>query len=476
LECTAVSWNDGASDQLVANRMSGPEFERQRVITNKQNAARTGTEQPEDLQRKYPIIRKEAEIKSRFQEDPALKTSLQVYFEKALESLEKQGKLILKQSHLEAIIDYVTTLPEILQKAFSSDIIRQGFIESGYIDANCLRSPDFYQMIRGTTRRVIELEEMENLKKKFVALMHQQLAYGQVEDPKLEAAGITPDRDKDGNIIRRDAPLSQESRHRAKTTSHDAQKAQREKIFADIEKDNARKQNVENVTRHRILEAAEECKECIRYAHMCRTNEYIADLADATIEDFEGWTTNSNGWTTVSIKVELYKAFIHVREFTTSTKASSYGKWPKKGALEDAKKNEDCLLLRAFKLKTKAILLQPTSVDLTADESPGYDERLSVPPTLLVDGNFQYEKHNINPEWVQQVRETYHGIHGDWNAAKIQELKKDTDDLFDILKRANEAIRHGPGCKHPEPLGLGILANEPAPRLRCHAHAKLDEA
>ena len=165
-----------------------------------------------------------------------------------LQAYDEQGKLILKQSHLEVILDYVTTLPEILQKMFSSDIIRQGFLESSYVDTNCFHSPYFYQMISRMTCHTITREEMDNLKNKFVALMQQQLAYGHVDDPKLEAAGITPDMDKNGNILCCNAPFMQESYCRAKTLSHDAQKLQREKIFADIE---SHKQNVENVTRHK---------------------------------------------------------------------------------------------------------------------------------------------------------------------------------------------------------------------------------
>jgi hypothetical protein len=425
LRCTAVSWNDGASDQLVANRMDSGQFKKERVITNKQNAARTGTEQPEDLQRKYPIIRKEAEIKSRYQDDDELKTALQRYFEQALRRLHEMGILVLKPSHREAIIDFVVTLPEILQKAFNSEIIRQGFIENGFIDAIKLRSPDFYRMIAGTTRRAIKKEEMDNLKEQFVALMRQQLAYGYVDDDKLEAAGITPDVDRNGNKVSRNFPITSESRQRAKTLSHDVQKQEREEVLASLENEKVRKQNAENVARHKLLDDNKECEDRIRYLYMCRTDDDdLTKFEDAKIEDFAH----------ASIPAELVKAFVHVREFKTSSKAASYGKWPNKGTPAEADRGDDVLTVRAFKLRSKPIKLQPITVDLAGDDSGEDSGRLTIAPTLLINEDFEYTKFNITNEWVQQVRETFHGIDDNWDAARIDDLKTQCDDLFECMK------------------------------------------
>ena len=63
---TAVSWNDGAQDQLKASFANFDEWKAKHIIVNKQNPARTGSEQPEDLSPKYKVFRKECDRSSNY--------------------------------------------------------------------------------------------------------------------------------------------------------------------------------------------------------------------------------------------------------------------------------------------------------------------------------------------------------------------------------------------------------------------------
>ena len=74
-----------------------------------------------------------------------------------------RGKLKLPTHHREALIDFVATLPDIWSKAMTTRVVHMGTEENGMIDKGALRSPDFYQMIKGTTRRTVTNEEMDNL-------------------------------------------------------------------------------------------------------------------------------------------------------------------------------------------------------------------------------------------------------------------------------------------------------------------------
>ena len=70
-------------------------------------------------------------------------------------------------------------------------------------------------------------EELDNIIKNFPKLLKYQLDHGIIPNSVMEAAGIPPDTDRDGTIVRRDFPITSEVQQRAKTLSHEVQKQER---------------------------------------------------------------------------------------------------------------------------------------------------------------------------------------------------------------------------------------------------------
>jgi hypothetical protein len=461
---TCVSWNDGALDQLAANRGDLDKFDKERVITNKQNPARTGTEQPEDLQRKYPMIRKQASVSSCYEEDDQLKSTLQKNTEHAFDIFAQEGRLMLIKSHREAIVDYVCTLPEIIGKAFCSSIIKQGFIENGMIDANRRRSPDFYKMIKGTTRRKISKEEMANVLEQFPSLIDQQLSFGFVDDTKLEAAGITPDTNRAGNIVRREFGYRSEHRHRAKTLSHDMQKQQRLLVTEGQKAEVRRKQLSENATIQRLLDDSFKAFRAIALNYETRTRKVLTQLVDATIEDIGGYSdktkedkfekakkandarkerekTTKKKEATVKIEKTtavpgiLLKAFIHCRLFTTSTKDKTY-RWAKRGCTDDALRGRPSLVLEAFMTRSQVVRL--SLLPIVNDDAPAQPSRTEEVPRLSVNcivgvgEDMEYLRHEVTDEWIRLAADTFEGIDDTWD---LEEVKRQSAGLFTCLKK-----------------------------------------
>jgi hypothetical protein len=177
---TVVSSQDGDSEQ---RRVSTDEkrLEREgklRVITNKHNPARAGTEQPADL------------------------------------------IAVFRLTNLEALQDFIFSAPEILSKSATATKIRGGFLEASFINNKSFSFLDIDQIIYGTTRRAILQEEYANVLKTFALLYLYAAKDGHVLDDVFVAHGIPCDTDMYGKEVRREAGISNESCQRAKCLSH----------------------------------------------------------------------------------------------------------------------------------------------------------------------------------------------------------------------------------------------------------------
>lgn len=72
----------------------------------------------------------------------------------------------LKPMHDKALIDFLSSLPEMLQKAVSTEKIRKGFLVSEMIDEGSFEMPDLYKMI-GTCTRTVTKAGFDHIKKSF---------------------------------------------------------------------------------------------------------------------------------------------------------------------------------------------------------------------------------------------------------------------------------------------------------------------
>jgi hypothetical protein len=135
---TVVSSQDGDAEQrrdLTDERR----LEREgtlRIIANKHNPARTGTEQPADLTPVFRMLKQQVERTT----SAGMQSTLRTNFEREYTALG--NALNIKLTHLESLKDFIFSAPEILAKSATAANIRSGFLEAGFIDRKSFSFPD----------------------------------------------------------------------------------------------------------------------------------------------------------------------------------------------------------------------------------------------------------------------------------------------------------------------------------------------
>jgi len=129
---------------------------------------------------------------------------------KAFASDDKLACLSLKPSKKNALIDFLSVLPEVATKACTPKNIRHGFIEAGYIDPDKFRYPVFNKIL-ATCRRAIKKDEYENMCETFPHFLQAMVEQGFIPEEYFDLYGIAVDRDMNGDEVVRLATIAQES-------------------------------------------------------------------------------------------------------------------------------------------------------------------------------------------------------------------------------------------------------------------------
>jgi hypothetical protein len=140
-ELTAVSYCDGDLPQIAAivDELKQETENLLRVINNKQNAARSTTEQAADLSKVFKFLKFLCNVTTSVNEPPSrLKKEVQ----RALLDILK-NTLQLQKTHSDALIDFLSVIPRVLAKVATPDVIREGWLEGGYADFRSKQEPDF---------------------------------------------------------------------------------------------------------------------------------------------------------------------------------------------------------------------------------------------------------------------------------------------------------------------------------------------
>ncbi len=154
-ELTAVAWCDGDLPQVNAIVSNHNLFTEMKVIANKQNAARTGVEQPADLAKVFVIFKQQNKTHTVAGIDPS-RHPMKMRVTKAFNS-EALRILNLNSKKKSSLIDFISTLPELATKAATRGNILHGFYESGLIDRTKSRYPVLLKVL-GTCRSTIPKE------------------------------------------------------------------------------------------------------------------------------------------------------------------------------------------------------------------------------------------------------------------------------------------------------------------------------
>ena len=99
LELMAVSWSDGdiAQIQNIVTPESLEVYRNNMITANKQNPQRTGTEQPADLTKCFPLLEYLQRIVP-LENVPAERHLMKMLITAAFARLAKEGRLVLKSS------------------------------------------------------------------------------------------------------------------------------------------------------------------------------------------------------------------------------------------------------------------------------------------------------------------------------------------------------------------------------------------
>jgi hypothetical protein len=197
-------------------------------------------------------------------------------------------------------------------------------------------------------------------------LFEDQFQHGHVPDDKFDEFKFPKDEDPDGNLVRREATISQETNQRSKCLSHRHQVELRNLCKSEVEAASRRKKAVVD---NRIMKHFNVNVKC---------EEKLGELGDATFEDF------------VRCRGDELTSFLFVRDPTISV-----SKLPKKGKIADAKAGVDVLILCAFSVRTDPILLRDPTQDEQATKQDATSEPVPAPRAVEI-----IEVRTDSPGWI----------------------------------------------------------------------------
>ena len=314
----AVSWCDGDLAQVenIVSQSSLRSYKDHNICACKQNAARSGTEQAADLTKAFKLMH--SLQKNVTVSDLASYTHpMKKIISQGLKSLN--DKVQLKTTKKNALIDFISSLPEMTSKAVTRKNVIHGFKENGMIDAKCLSYPDFDKILT-TYRTDPTKEEYKLCGKSFPYLIEEFKQKGHIPDKTFEELGFPMDRSVDGSFVRRNADINQESKQRAKVLTHAHQVELRE----------ARLWEVRSETKRKIADKIYQLKLKLMENNECekKLKEFVNDICNATHEDFD------------KCKAAELKAFIIARKPSLPK-----SKLPKKGSIALAITGEESNLI-----------------------------------------------------------------------------------------------------------------------------------
>ena len=96
-------------------------------------------------------------------------------------SLAKDGRISIKSSKKNALVDFLSVVPEIVTFAAKRSFIIKGFLVPGMIDSKFKRYPDF-NTILSTCRRNPSREEYQLCYNSFIPLLKRFQENGHIDD------------------------------------------------------------------------------------------------------------------------------------------------------------------------------------------------------------------------------------------------------------------------------------------------------
>ena len=415
---TAVSWCDGDLSQIHSITNSVRRLSENKVIANKQHAARSGVEQPCDVSKVFMLLKAQLP-KHTVRDIPAEQCPMKAKIGDAFDSELSFMKLASNKKH--ALIDFISVLPDIAAKIITKKNIQQGFIEAGIIDDQYHRYPVFDTLL-GTCRRDIKQVEYDHIVDSFPHFLHEANINGHITEDIYDKLNIPRDRNSNGNEILRDAGISQEHMQRSKILNHEYQVELREERVAAVQQEINRKQAIADSKIQLLIQSSQDAVKCLQ-KKLCDANVTVEgeDVSQCTLSMFS------------SLNIPQLDAFIMARQDIATPAYASKSKLPKnKGTLEEAENKVENKILVAFQHKDKPNTASLQLTSTVAAENDGMQNDIYLNPfeVIMLDCDTTVLPSQLlrNETWVKYVMDLFH-------------LKRTTTEVFDIdIRKADELV------------------------------------
>ncbi len=219
-ELTAVAWCDGDVSQLNSMTNEYKILRDQKIIANKQNAARTAVEQAADLMPVFKVFNKDAKKHTVTNVDASrhpMKMKVMIAFQS-----DEMKHLNLGPKKTASLIDFISVFPALATRAAMRTNIMHGGYQNGMIDEDKARYPVMNKVL-STCRQSIPNELYTKLIDNFSYLYKTAVELGHIPEEVYDEIGFPMDSDVHGKEVQRMAGISQESYQRAKWLTHEHQ-------------------------------------------------------------------------------------------------------------------------------------------------------------------------------------------------------------------------------------------------------------
>ena len=175
---------------------------------------------------------------------------------------DKLSFLSLKSTKKNALINFLSVLPEIATTACSKDNIKHGFIQAGIINKEFNRYPVFNKIL-ATCRQQPTIEEYRKVVEKFPDFLDIMNEKGHIDEDHFDVSGIRMDKDINRQNVFRTTGIAQESFQHSKCLTHSHQINMRLDCLQIIKSKEILKKETANLKLGELVEANRKVVEII---------------------------------------------------------------------------------------------------------------------------------------------------------------------------------------------------------------------
>ena len=422
----AVSWMDGALDQVASIADNPEKFAKAWITVCKQNPGRTAVEQPADLAPVFKLFKQYVANTSSL--DQHVTNLFRDKLDKAFKTDEDLAGLKLKTNHHNALIDFLAICASAATKACTLKNVIKGWTESGLLDGDerGYRFPVLAKIL-ATCKKAegIKASLVDKVSDDFVSLLNQVDKYGRISEEWFDKNEYPRDQNKNGEDVLRNDSSRQEHLQRSKVMTHAYQvKARLEVIEAKIEKQRSKlvKENEE----HEALIASDKS-----------TVDQLCSLAGRPASEENLVYCTLEMFAHKSIPSPNLFNFIKARDERVKLKKDVASR---KGTLESAKNGQDCRILHAFNVRTKRSRIEgelPHNLDEFDEQTrPTKRQRPNIRTVTLLDRSKGVAASSLldNDNWFKYLIQLFDMSTMMQNVVVTEEMKKDADVLANVLR------------------------------------------